>query len=217
MPRLFTYILRYDDGAAPNPFYGMCSLTICKPRIRSVAQIGDWIAGFGSQGTQYAEKLIYAMKVNEVVTLEKYDDLALFRWPHRIPKANSPFLVERLGDCIYDYSKGPSPILRFSVHSKDEIDNDLSGKSALISYEYFYFGNKAIELPEHLKELCNIRRGHKSNKNEPYYEQFIEWIENFEYSYGQHGWPTHINSECSNSCSTRNIEDDDYAMFEANK
>lgn len=79
MSRLFTYILRYDDGAAPNPFYGMCSLTICKPRIRSVAQVGDWIAGFGSKNTQFHKKMLYAMKVNEVVPLEKYDDLALFR------------------------------------------------------------------------------------------------------------------------------------------
>lgn len=49
MPRLFTYTIPIDDGAAPNPFNGMCSLAICKPRIRSVAKPGDWIAGLGSK------------------------------------------------------------------------------------------------------------------------------------------------------------------------
>lgn len=34
-----------DYGFAPNPFFGVCTLATCKPRIRSVAQIGDWVVG----------------------------------------------------------------------------------------------------------------------------------------------------------------------------
>lgn len=49
MPRLFTYTIPIDDGAAPNPFRGMCSLAICKPGIRRVAKTGDWVAGLGSR------------------------------------------------------------------------------------------------------------------------------------------------------------------------
>ena len=37
-PQLFTYTIPIDDGAAPNPFRGMCSLAICKPRIRREAK-----------------------------------------------------------------------------------------------------------------------------------------------------------------------------------
>ena len=44
-PRLFSYTIPIDDGAAPNPFHGMCTLAICKPGIRRVAKKGDWIAG----------------------------------------------------------------------------------------------------------------------------------------------------------------------------
>lgn len=44
MPRLFSYTIPIDDGAAPNPFHGMCSLVICNPAIRRVAERGDWIA-----------------------------------------------------------------------------------------------------------------------------------------------------------------------------
>jgi hypothetical protein len=37
MTQLFTYTIPYDDGAAPNPFHGICTLAICKPSIRRVA------------------------------------------------------------------------------------------------------------------------------------------------------------------------------------
>lgn len=49
MPRLFSYTIPIDDGSAPNPFRGMCSLAICKPGIRRTAEEGDWVAGLGSK------------------------------------------------------------------------------------------------------------------------------------------------------------------------
>ena len=49
MSKIYSYVLRIDDGAAPNPFWGLCTLTICKPAIRRNAQIADWIIGTGSK------------------------------------------------------------------------------------------------------------------------------------------------------------------------
>lgn len=40
-PTLFSYCIRFDDEAAPNPFWSFCVLTICKPVIRRVAKMGD--------------------------------------------------------------------------------------------------------------------------------------------------------------------------------
>jgi hypothetical protein len=79
MPRLFTYIIPVDDGAAPNPFRGMCTLAICKPGIRRVAVKDDWVAGVGSGNAPSGDlrgRLVYAMRVEEVVSLEEYDRLA---------------------------------------------------------------------------------------------------------------------------------------------
>jgi hypothetical protein len=45
---LYSYCLRYDDRAAPNPYHGICTLVICKPAIRRTANVGDWIIGLGS-------------------------------------------------------------------------------------------------------------------------------------------------------------------------
>src|SRR6266498_3405408 len=118
MSRLFTYILRHDDGAAPNPFRGMCSLAICKPGIRRVAKPDDWVAGLGSKNAPSGDlsgRLVYAMRVEKVLSLKDYDQQAISNWPHRIPNVRSADLSERLGDCIYDYSNG-NAIPRPSVH-----------------------------------------------------------------------------------------------------
>jgi hypothetical protein len=72
VPLLYTYTIPIDDGAAPNPFRGLCSLAICKPGIRRTARKGDWIAGLGSK-TALSGRLVYAMRVEEVLSLEEYD------------------------------------------------------------------------------------------------------------------------------------------------
>ncbi|WP_395051688.1 hypothetical protein [Flavobacterium sp.] len=38
MPKLFLYCIPFDDGAAPSPFWGVCTLNICKPVIRKNAK-----------------------------------------------------------------------------------------------------------------------------------------------------------------------------------
>jgi len=109
MPRLFTYTIPIDDGAAPNPFHGMCSLAICKPGIRRAARPDDWVAGLGSKNAPSGDltgHLVYAMRVEESLSLRDYDLQASSRWPHRIPNTKSAALQDRLGDCIYDFSEG---------------------------------------------------------------------------------------------------------------
>ncbi len=81
MTKIYSYVLRVDDGAAPNPFWGICTLVICKPRIRKSAEVGDWIVGTGSKRVKLADgkicdfsnKIVYAMKVTEKMTLCEYD------------------------------------------------------------------------------------------------------------------------------------------------
>src|SRR5262245_17878769 len=146
MARLFTYTIRIDDGAAPNPFRGMCSLAICKPTIRRVAEPG---AGLGSQvapSGNLAGRLVYAMRVEETLSLADYDRYAPSRWPDRLPNVDSADLADRLGDCIYDFSSG-KPIQRRGVHGPLNQATDLSGQNALISRHFYYFGSRAYPLP----------------------------------------------------------------------
>lgn len=211
-PRLFTYTIPVDDGAAPNPFRGMCSLAICKPGIRRVAKEGDWIAGLGSVNAPRGKLsgcLVYAMRVEEVLSLEEYDRHAPARWPHRIPNLNSADLSERLGDCIYDYSSG-APRQRPSVHGKKNIETDLSGKNVLISRDFYYFGSRAVELPKNLRSICHQTQGHRSDSNASYFDAFVTWLRR-DFAPGQmHGWPDFIVdwSEASQDagCSPRRLD-----------
>lgn len=177
MPRLFSYCIPVDDGAAPNPYWGICTLAICKPAIRRKAMKGDWIVGTGSKRSlgDISGQVVYAMKVSEVVSMEEYD-----RWTRRtsskkIPDAYNCDSRRKLGDSIYDYSAG-QPRLRKSVHDKKNRKTDLSGKNVLISNHFFYFGDKPRRLPFHLQPIAQQIRGHRVHKNDAYVEPFIKWL-----------------------------------------
>ena len=69
---LFTYVLRWDTGFAPNPYFGICTLATCKPGIRKSAEPGDWVAGIGSTQNQLEGRLVYAMRVEEKMSFDEY-------------------------------------------------------------------------------------------------------------------------------------------------
>lgn len=69
---LFSYVVARDYGFAPNPFYGVCTLATCKPKIRGTASRGDWIVGTGSSKNGRQGRLVYVMCVTEVMTFNKY-------------------------------------------------------------------------------------------------------------------------------------------------
>lgn len=213
--RLFTYTIPVDDGAAPNPFRGMCSLAICKPGIRRVAKPDDWVAGLGSMNAPSGDlsgRLVYAMRVEKVLSLKDYDQQANSNWPHRIPNIRSADLSERLGDCIYDYSDG-NAIQRLSIHGPGNVITDLGGQNALVSRDFYYFGNRAIPLPNYLMPICQQTQGHRSDSNAPYFDQFVSWLRSLNLAPGQmYGWPDFIVdggtiSSCG-GCIIRKIDDE---------
>jgi Nucleotide modification associated domain 2 len=105
MARLYSYCLPVDDGAAPNPFWGTCTLVICKPAIRRTARVGDWIAGTGAinayldrrRMTDLSGKLVYAMKVTRKMTMEEYDRHAQTTLPEKVPARGHRDRRRRLG------------------------------------------------------------------------------------------------------------------------
>jgi hypothetical protein len=192
MARLFSYTMAHDDGAAPNPFRGMCTLAICKPKIRLKAVVGDWVVGLGSVNAPSGDlsgRVVYSMRVDQVLSLCDYDRLATEYWPFRIPKFASPVIADRLGDCIYDFS-GRAPVQRPSVHGPDNMATDLSGQNVLISRHFFYFGRNAIPLPAHLRVVVHQTQSHKVNANDPFVQRFVDWIHSLGLDPSHlYGWP----------------------------
>ena len=179
MPTLFSYCIPVDDGAAPNPFWGICTLVICKPVIRRIASIGDWIVGTGSANSpigNISDKVVYAMKVTKIMKMNEYDSYCHKYLPNKIPEWKSSDIKRRVGDSIYDYSNNP-PKMRKSVHNELNRERDLRGENALLSEHFYYFGNNPISLPNDLKPIIKSGRAHKSISNNPYIKRFIQWID----------------------------------------
>lgn len=181
---LYSYCLRHDSGAAPNPYWGICSLVICKPQIRIHANIGDWIVGLGSKNSAYlgdiSNEVIYAMKVTKKMTMAEYDKYCLKQLPSKVPDWNNKDFRRRVGDSIYDYPTSDTPQLRKSVHNERNRDTDLKGKYALLSDHFWYFGNKPIKLPDNLSNIMHPSPNHKSKENTKYISDFVKWIESQE-------------------------------------
>jgi hypothetical protein len=109
-----------------------------------------------------------------------------------VRKGLSADLSERLGDCIYDYSGG-APFLRPGVHGPENVDTDLGGKNVLLSRDFYYFGSRALPLPDDLLPTCHQTQGHKSKANAPYFDRFVIWLRGLNLTPGQlYGWPDFI-------------------------
>ena len=124
---LFSYCIPVDDGAAPNPYWGVCTLTICKPVIRRTADIGDWIIATGSKNSpigDISKKVVYIMKITNKMTLEKYNEFCLRELQNKIPNIKNKDIRRHSGDCIYNYMPDRL-MIRPGVHGSEEHTSEL--------------------------------------------------------------------------------------------
>ena len=176
---LWTYCLPYDNGAAPNPYWGVCTLAICKPVIRRDAQVGDWVVGTGSKNSPIGDvsgSVVYAMRISAKVSMAEYDVLSRTQLPNKIPVWNHKDRRRRLGDSIYDFESDP-PAQRPGVHLADNRATDLGGQYVLLSDHFYYFGDHPIQLHDDLLPIVRQGPGHKSVSNALDVGRFVQWIE----------------------------------------
>lgn len=152
--RLFSYVVRYDSGFAPNPFYGYCTLATCKPSIRRTANVGDWVIGTGSASrkVKLGGHLVYAMRISEILTFEAYDADPRFerKKPYRRGSRK-----QSCGDNIYYRLKSNGIwTQRDSFHSNpdgspraDHVAKDTGVNRVLISDTFVYFGGCGPHVP----------------------------------------------------------------------
>jgi len=175
MKKLYSYCIPSDDGAAPNPFWRICTLNICKPVIRRTAKKGDWVVGTGSKQFGFENMVVYAMEITQTMPMEKYQEFCENTLQNKIPSSESNLYEEKVGDCIYDFRHDPPKVLK-SVHTVENRSTDLRGKNTLLSDHFYYFGDKPEPLPNNLLAIVKQGQGHKSTSNEPYVDLFIDWI-----------------------------------------
>jgi hypothetical protein len=115
------------------------------------------------------------MRVSQKISLEDYDNYTRSYIPNKIPEWFNKDVRRRLGDSIYDFSFIPAK-LRKSVHKKKNRDRDLSGKYALLSDHFYYFGDKPVQLPDYLLAIVKQGQGHRSHSNNMYIDRFLTWL-----------------------------------------
>ncbi len=183
--KLYTYVVRHDTGFAPNPFWEYLTIATCKPQIRRVSEIGDWIAGTGSVKNAGRGRLVFAMRVDEKLTFDEYDRDARFR--KKKPNLGGSE-KERCGDNIYYRGGNGGWRIRQSYHRHAQMEHDLGGKYVLASGHFYYFGRDAASLPTEFCGLFPRGQGHRCRFDRRIVERFIEWLER-DFERGVHGDP----------------------------
>jgi hypothetical protein len=180
---MFAYVVARDYGFAPNPFGGFCTLATCKPDIRRIAQIGDWVIGTGSAQRNRKGYLVYAMKVTESMTFDAY--WADPRFQHKKPNLRSSMKLA-YGDNIYHRDGGvwaqadSHHSFAGGVRNERNIENDTQADRVLVSTEYAYWGGTGPLIPVDLRnfhghDLC-IGRGFKRYFPEAMESAFETWF-----------------------------------------
>ena len=182
--RLFSYVVARDYGFAPNPFFGACTLATCKPTIRRIGSLGDWVIGTGSKQRDRRGYLVYAMRITEAMTFNEY-------WEDQRFQRKKPNLrgskKQAFGDNIYfqddvgrwhqQDSHHSYPCGLPNVHN---IRNDTQTDKVLLSKDYAYWGSSGPEIPSKFRDydgydICAIR-GHKSQFPEALVKDLVEWF-----------------------------------------
>lgn len=181
-PQVYIYVVKYDLGFAPNPFGGVCTLACCKPDIRRVARIGDWVFGMGGGALKATGRCVFAMRVTRHMTFDEYWEDPTFGSKRAQRNGTRKTLV---GDNIYHHDNLGSWVQEDSVHSAidgsqaaDNTDHDTRTNRLLLSDHFIYFGNAAPVVPPWILDGMGY-------KNQRYHRTFdlaasgdlIAWIE----------------------------------------
>ncbi|WP_145362211.1 Nmad2 family putative nucleotide modification protein [Stratiformator vulcanicus] len=184
--RLYSYIVARDFGFAPNPFYGICTLATCKPKIRATARPGDWIVGTGSKGFRLDGHIVFAMRVTEVLTFDQYWSDTRFK--RKRPNLRGS-LKQAYGDNIYHRHPQTGDWLQEDSHhsyadgssNPANVERDTQSDAVLIGEEFYYWGKSGPKIPNQFRnynglDVCLSGPGHKCNFPHVLAGLFVHWI-----------------------------------------
>ena len=186
--RLHSYVVARDYGFAPNPFFGVCTLATCKPRIRASAQVGDWVVGTGSKADGREKHIVYAMRVTGAMTFQEY-------WNDPRFQRKKPNLrgskKQAFGDNIYSRDPATGRWCQADSHhslpdgrpNKTNVVRDTGADRVLYSDEFIYWGGAGPRLPARFLDwrhqdvsLLKIGPGHKNDFPPSFVQDFVAWI-----------------------------------------
>ena len=196
--KCYSYKMDHDFGFAPNPFWGVMTLATCKGSIRSSSnlEIGDLVIATGGRVlNKYIGHLIFAMKVEKIITFDEYWNNPDFQC--KKPVFNGS-VMQMYGDNVYHTNPQTKEVIQercaHTVEGKNPKDTgqyrrDIRGKNVLISRNFYYFGANAPELPDEFKHMASTVRNMECNHvDEETVKKFADWLQS-NYKVGIHGDP----------------------------
>lgn len=185
--QLHSYVVARDYGFAPNPFFGVCTLATCKPGIRKVAAIGDWVVGTGSKTRNRHKNVVYAMRVTGAMRLDEYWDAPEFQRKKVNLRGSKK---QAFGDNIYSRNPVNGHWCQANSHHSfhDGSANPLNVRAdtgtnrVLLSSDFVYWGGSGPELPHQFldygpsHENLLAGRGFKKNFSAQLVKEFVGWI-----------------------------------------
>lgn len=181
--RLYLYVIEHDKGFAPNPFFGACTLATCKPQIRQSAVVGDVIAGFGSKWSGVSGRLIYWMKVDEILVFDEYWEDPRFRLKR--PQMGGSLML-CYGDNIYHRDPNMGEwIQEHSFHSDPPGSKDGGNlqrdtgrtEKVLIGRDYAYWGGSGPAPPTKFTDMIPEGRPYRCRFEDADRDAFIAWLQ----------------------------------------
>jgi Nucleotide modification associated domain 2 len=180
--RLHSYIVEHDMGFAPNPFYGVCSLAACKPKIRKYARLGEYVIGTGTAKRELQGRLVHLMKVSNIIGFDDYWADPKFARKRAVMNGS---LIQRYGDNIYHRNPITGAwIQEDSFHSsekggKTNLDNlhvDTGSTDRVLLAEWFiYWGDQAPQIPQRFSKFVHPGIGEKRIEDDGGICAFLEW------------------------------------------
>ena len=172
MSRLYTYVVRFDGGLAPNPFWGWCTLAVCTPNHQgSRIEAGDWIAGFFDKDNGH--RFLYAMEVAEGIDMNRYfkDE----RFAAKRPRIRGTWM-QRCGDNFYSqHRNGDWKQHRTPFHTAADLKRDTKHPFVFAATRFWYLGQEANRLPRRFRPLAG-GRGARVNHPPEMVDQFKSWV-----------------------------------------
>jgi len=171
--RVHTYVIRWDAGSAPNYDPPFVTLTVCKPRIRRKAEIGDCVLAFAGATINPSDPhvVVWAGVVAEVIPLAEY-------WNDKRFAGKKPGRTSKPDNLYRPTRKGLVQVPNL-VHGRDGILVDISGINALVFNPAWRFGAYGPKLPaEFGLRMVGGRRGERVSELSPdRWKALRTWLE----------------------------------------
>jgi hypothetical protein len=145
--------------------------------MKAKLEQGDWL--IGNSPKQDRNRLVYAMRISEVLSMDGYfqDD----RFQRKKPKPEGT-PTQQCGDNVY-YTRADGQWRRLPSHFHNkcsafikDVGKNFEGRPVFVSEHFYYFGDRRVAIPHEFAQVIKDRQGFSWTTGRMAYD-FVSWLE----------------------------------------